>query len=151
MLSKLTWDARVGSMQTESTALVVGEVTAGYGAMPIVHKVSLQVRSGECLAILGQNGMGKTTLIKTIVGHLPCSTGRISLFGADITKSATHQRARMGIGYVPQGRSIFPALSVRENLGVGAVAVGLPKEEAVEKAVHDFPALGRLVNRKGGA
>ena len=91
--------------------LDVAELRAGYGHVPVLHGVSLQVHEGEAIGIVGHNGMGKSTLLKTLIGLLPASGGRIALDGVDVTNAPAHRRALMGIGYVPQGRGILPGLT----------------------------------------
>lgn len=124
---------------------------AGYGTIPILRDIDLDVRPGEIVGILGHNGMGKTTLMKALVGLIPTTAGRLHLCGHEITSRATHTRARLGLGYVPQGRDIFPALTVRENLALGATAAGQHRDSSVQKAAEDFPVLKNLLDRKGGA
>lgn len=129
----------------------VSGLCAGYGSIPILRDVSFQVGAGEIIGILGHNGMGKTTLMKALIGHLTPGAGELLLDGQDIVRAPAHVRARHGMGYVPQGRDIFGSLTVRENLAIGAAAVGLNREKAVDAAVADFPVLARLLDRRGGA
>src|SRR5439155_1223689 len=98
------------------------EVHAGYGATPILFGVSLEVRQGEAVALLGKNGMGKTTLMKTAIGFLKPWRGAIEFEGRDLTRLAPHDIARLGVGLVPENRRIFPGLTVRENLELGLSA-----------------------------
>lgn len=126
-------------------------LSAGYGSIPILRDIDLQVAAGEVVGILGHNGMGKTTLMKALMGLIPISAGQVQVCGADVTRRAAHGRARAGIGYVPQGRDIFPALTVRENLAFGASAAARNREAAIKKAVASFPVLENLLDRKGGA
>jgi len=100
-------------------ALLVRGLTSGYGQSLVVHEVSLAVRPREVVCLMGRNGVGKTTLLRTIVGLIRARSGRMELHGRDLTSAPTHVRARAGLGYVPQGRGIFPHLSVRENLLMG--------------------------------
>ena len=104
--------------------LEVAELRSGYDGIPVVAGLSLNVREREFVGILGHNGMGKTTLLRTLIGILPATSGEIRFQGASITRAPPHRRARAGIGYVPQGRGIFPGLTVRDNLRFAAVAVG---------------------------
>jgi branched-chain amino acid transport system ATP-binding protein len=131
--------------------LEVSELAAGYGRIPILGGVSFSVARGEFIGILGHNGMGKTTLLRALMGYIPATAGRVVLEGADITRAEPYRRARAGMGYVPQGRDIFPGLSVRDNLRMGAV--GRPKDEAVAigSALETFPRLKPLIDRPGGA
>jgi branched-chain amino acid transport system ATP-binding protein len=131
--------------------LEVSELAAGYGRIPILGGVSFSVARGEFIGILGHNGMGKTTLLRALMGYIPPTAGRVVLEGADITRAEPYRRARAGMGYVPQGRDIFPGLSVRDNLRMGAV--GRPKDEdaAIGSALETFPRLKPLIDRPGGA
>lgn len=131
--------------------LEVSELAAGYGRIPILGGVSFSVAQGEFVGILGHNGMGKTTLLRALMGYIPATAGRIVLESADITRAEPYRRARAGMGYVPQGREIFPGLSVRDNLRMGAV--GRPKDEAraIDSVLETFPRLKPLIDRAGGA
>jgi branched-chain amino acid transport system ATP-binding protein len=131
--------------------LEVLELRAGYGAIPVLAGISLRVGAGEFIGILGHNGMGKSTLLKTLIGILPATSGRLLLEGEDITRAASHERARRGLGYVPQGREIFPGLSVRDNLRFAVAARGRPEPTALEQVVEEFPRLKPLLERPGGA
>ena len=99
--------------------LDVSQVTTGYGRTMIVRDVSLAIQPGEIVAIVGRNGVGKTTLMKAIIGLLPLARGSISFAGTDISAMPANDRAQRGIGYFPQGRGIFPGLTVEENLEMG--------------------------------
>ena len=101
-------------------ALSLKSVTAGYGETHILEGIDLSLGEGESLSIIGRNGVGKTTLLETVMGHTTLHAGAIALAGRGIERSPVHQRARAGIGYVPQEREIFPSLSVRENLEICA-------------------------------
>jgi branched-chain amino acid transport system ATP-binding protein len=131
--------------------LEVSELAAGYGRIPILGGLSFTVARGEFVGILGHNGMGKTTLLRALMGYIPATAGRVVLEDADLTRVEPYRRARAGMGYVPQGREIFPGLSVRDNLRMGAV--GRPKDEAaaIESALETFPRLKSLIDRPGGA
>jgi branched-chain amino acid transport system ATP-binding protein len=131
--------------------LSVENLRASYGRIPILMGVNFQVSEGEFVGILGHNGMGKTTLLKALIGQLSADTGRIRLDGADITRSPPSARARAGIGYVPQGREIFPALSVRENLRMGCLLSKLPEVATIDDVLTSFPRLTKLLDRPGGA
>ena len=102
--------------------LKLTDVHAGYGATPILFGVSLEVRAGEAVALLGRNGMGKTTLLKTAIGFLAPWRGAIEFEGVDLMRRAPHEIARLGVGFVPENRRIFPGLTVRENLELGLSA-----------------------------
>jgi branched-chain amino acid transport system ATP-binding protein len=101
-------------------ALELDEVSGGYGETVIVENVRLKVKAGETLAIIGRNGVGKTTLLSTVMGHNTQHGGRVRLLGRDISQLAPHRRVVAGLGYVPQEREIFPSLTLRENLDVAA-------------------------------
>src|SRR5271155_1000433 len=109
--------------------LKVSELAAGYGRIPILSGVTFSVQEGEFVGVLGHNGMGKTTLLKALMGFLPATGGRIDFAGADITKAEPHRRSRAGIGYVPQGREIFLGLSVLDNLRMGSASRGSPEQD----------------------
>jgi len=129
----------------------VANLSAGYGRIRVLDGVSFRIAAGECVGILGHNGMGKSTLLKTLVGLLPAASGSIRFEGQAIEREPAHARARRGIGYVPQGRMIFPGLTVRENLRFAAVAKSATGEDAVGAVLRDFPELVRLLDRAGGA
>lgn len=132
--------------------LQVADLRAGYGRVPVLHGVNLQIHEGEAVGIVGHNGMGKTTLLKVIMGLMPSTGGRIELDGTDATGSAAHQRSQMGIGYVPQGRGILPGLTALENLRMAwREDVGETEEQSVERVVDQFPRLRVLLDRKGGS
>lgn len=116
---------------------VVG-VTGGYdGSARVLHDVSLGLEVGEVLAVLGRNGVGKTTLVRALMGLLPTVEGEIELDGEDVTALPTHQRARRGMGYVPQGRDLFTASSVEQNLRYGHALAGRPLSAAIPSDVLD--------------
>jgi branched-chain amino acid transport system ATP-binding protein len=131
--------------------LNVRGLRANYGQIPILMGVDFTLAEGEYLGILGHNGMGKTTLMRTLMGYLKATAGTVTFEGNDITRLATHERARRGIGLVPQGREIFPNLSVQENLRMGLASA--PKEtlSVIEEVLTEFPRLQRLLDRRGGA
>lgn len=130
--------------------LTVQSLVTHYGKVPALFGLSLQMQAGELLGVLGHNGMGKTTLLKTIMGFLPASQGSLSFQKQDITTWASHQRARSGMAYVPQGRGIFPALSVRENLRFALAASGRSDCRKEDEILSLFPRLERLLDRRGG-
>jgi branched-chain amino acid transport system ATP-binding protein len=131
--------------------LTVDKVRSGYGSIPVLTGLSLTISEGEFVGILGHNGMGKTTLLKALIGILPATGGRISFQGSDVTRAPAHRRARMGMGYVPQGRGILPGLTVRDNLLFAAAAVGARGSERLEAVLEDFPRLRDYLERPGGA
>jgi len=124
------------------TLLEVHEITAGYGEGLVLHGISFAVPAGGSLAVLGRNGVGKTTLMLTLLGHLRPRSGTISLAGADITAALPHERVDAGLGWVPQGREVFPSLTIDEHLRI-ASRPGLWNRERVYKL---FP---RLFERRG--
>ena len=129
--------------------LSVTDLHARYGRIPILNGIGLEVAAGEFVGVLGHNGMGKTTLLRTLMGFVPAQRGRIVFDGADVTREPPYARARRGLGYVPQGREIFPGLSVRDNLRMGFVGRGV--EERVDAILQTFPRLIPLLDRRGGA
>jgi urea transport system ATP-binding protein len=131
--------------------LRVQGLRTGYGRIPILNGVSFAVDDGEFIGILGHNGMGKTTLLKAMMGFLPATGGRVQFAGADITAIEPYRRARLGLGYVPQGREIFPGLTVYENLRMGCGNQGRLEHETVEAVLEEFPRLKPLLDRAGGA
>lgn len=127
--------------------LEVKGLHSGFGRIPIIHDVSFSVAPGELLGILGHNGAGKSTLLKTLSGFVAATNGELAFEGASFFRLPPHRRARLGIGYVPQGRRIFPALSVRENLEIAAQRSG----RAIDEVLEIFPRVSRLLDRPGGA
>ena len=131
--------------------LKVSGLRAGYGRIPILGGIILGVAQGEFVGVLGHNGMGKTTLLKALMGYLPATAGQVLLGDRDITRAAPVTRARSGLGYVPQGREIFPALSVHENLRMGCLLSKTDERSTIEQVLAAFPRLTRLLERPGGA
>jgi urea transport system ATP-binding protein len=130
--------------------LQIKAVNQFYGLSHTLWDVDLTVPAGSRMCLMGRNGMGKTTLLKCIMGLHPASSGSITFDGTDLTKCSAEQRARIGIGYVPQGREIFPQLTVEENLRVG---LGIRKNgpKAIPERIFDmFPVLKKMLNRRGG-
>jgi branched-chain amino acid transport system ATP-binding protein len=134
-----------------SGLLEVAGLKSGYGSVPILSGISFAVGAGEFVGILGHNGMGKTTLLRTLMGYLPATAGTIHFAEREITALPTHKRARLGIGLVPQGREIFPALSVRDNLRMGCAVAKRDEKTAIDAILVDFPRLAALLDRPGGA
>ncbi|MCX7742528.1 MAG: urea ABC transporter ATP-binding subunit UrtE [Tepidimonas sp.] len=120
-----------------------------YGGSHILRGVSLQARVGEITVVLGRNGVGKTTLMKALMGLVPVRSGRIVWSGVDLTRRPVHERARLGIGYVPQGREIFARLTVRENLLLG-LASQPPGTPLPAQLFELFPVLAEMQQRRGG-
>jgi urea transport system ATP-binding protein len=134
--------------------LTLENLSAAYGSSRVLWDVAITVGNGEAVALLGRNGAGKTTLLRTIVGLHPASGGKIILDGRDITKTSAYERIRLGMAYVPQGRGIFPHLTVEQNLRMGAAALAGSKNTSRvlpdEAVFHLFPALRELMDRPGG-
>lgn len=124
-----------------------------YGESHILRDVDLSVQSGEMVCLIGRNGVGKTTLLKSLIGLLRPRSGTMAFDGAQLDRQAPHQRARAGIGYVPQGREIIPQLTVEENLllGMEALSGGLARHRHIDPFVYElFPILQEFLPRKGG-
>jgi urea transport system ATP-binding protein len=128
--------------------LQIEALDAGYGGSQILWSVNLSVTSGQVVCLMGRNGVGKTTLLKTIMWLLPARGGRIALDGVEVTRWSPDRRARAGIGYVPQGREIFPHLTVEENLRMSLLGCG--RATNLDEALTLFPTLKRFLARKGG-
>jgi branched-chain amino acid transport system ATP-binding protein len=130
--------------------LEVHDVHAGYGRIPVLSGINISMGQNEVVGVLGHNGMGKTTLLKTLIGQIPLTSGRIRFGGIDISRAPPFRRARAGLGYVPQGRQIFPSLSVYENLRMGFVENGIDSEETIIKDIlARFSRLDPLIDRTG--
>src|SRR5207249_12026017 len=130
--------------------LTIENLSVAYGETLILRDVSLEVRPGEVTCLMGRNGVGKTTLLKSVMGLLRPRQGRILFEGKDITNMSPDKRARRGIGYVPQGREIFPQLTVLENLQVGLLANPRRARQVPEFIFDYFPALREFLQRQGG-
>ncbi|MBS1173529.1 MAG: urtE [Proteobacteria bacterium] len=129
--------------------LAVANLNQYYGGSHILRNVSFEAPSGQVTALLGRNGVGKTTLLKTLMGLVPAASGQIRFDGAEITRQPSHARVKAGIGYVPQGREIFPRLTVQENLLMGLAAQ--PRGTQIPQRIYDmFPVLKQMLNRRGG-
>jgi urea transport system ATP-binding protein len=131
--------------------LEVEQLNQYYGAAHTLRGISLSVKKGECLTLLGRNGVGKTTLLKCLMGVLPVARGSVALNGRDITKMTPHARAAAGIAYVPQGREIFARLTVEENLLMGMATKSGKKASVISGEVYElFPVLKDMLQRRGG-
>ena len=126
----------------------VDDVTAGYGESTVLRGVSLEVPDGTVAALLGPNGAGKTTLMRVAAGLIRPRSGHLSLGGADITRSSPHDRVKRGLCHIPEGRGVFPSLTVRENLSLQS-APG-QQAESIERAVSAFPRLGERLPQLAG-
>ena len=130
--------------------LTINKLNQYYGESHTLWDIDLEVRKGSCTCLMGRNGVGKSTLLKTVMGLLPASSGAIDFAGSNLVGAGAEQRARHGIGYVPQGREIFPQLTVAENL-----EIGLPSRRDKVRKVPDmifelFPVLKQMMKRRGG-
>ncbi len=130
--------------------LSVENVNLKYGAAQVLWDVSVKAEPSKITCIMGRNGVGKTSLLRGIIGHQAISAGRIHWQGKDISGLPPFERARRGIGYVPQGREIFPLLTVRENLESGYAALRGKKREIPEEVFELFPVLKSMLSRRGG-
>lgn len=131
--------------------LRVESLRAGYGGAPVLRGLSFTLRSREILGIIGYNGMGKTTLLKTLMGLLPAQGGRIEIDGVAVEGQPAHKRSRAGLGYTPQGGIGFPGLTVKENLRLAGVLPGAGRVKPIEEVLSLFPRLRSLLDRPGGA
>jgi branched-chain amino acid transport system ATP-binding protein len=130
--------------------LVVADLQASYGASPVLDGISLEIARDEIVGIIGRNGVGKTALARAIVGLLPVGSGSITLDGEELTALPPYRRARRGLGYVPQGRMIFPDLTVAENLMVGADLAPDGAAMRITAILDDFPRLRDRLRQRGG-
>lgn len=122
-----------------------------YGSSHTLRGVSLAVKQGECMALLGRNGVGKTTLLKCLMGVLPVRQGQVEFCGQDITRLRPHERAALGMAYVPQGREIFTRLTVEDNLRMGMARLPAGQAKTIPEQVFDlFPVLATMLSRRGG-
>jgi len=129
--------------------LAVTGLNQYYGGSHILRELAFEVPAGKVTALLGRNGVGKTTLLKTLMGLVPAKSGEMRFGGTDLTSAAPYERVRAGIGYVPQGREIFPRLTVAENLEMGLAT--RPRGAKVPQRIFDmFPVLAQMPRRRGG-
>jgi len=126
----------------------VRNLSAAYGQSEVLHAINLAAKSGEIVAMVGRNGMGKTTLMKSLMGVMPARSGQIMVDGTDVTTLPSYQRVAKGLAYVPQGRQIFGTMTVRENIETGLVVTG--KSEIPEQIFDLFPILADFSGRRGG-
>ena len=135
------------------TMLQIKGLNTYYGESHILRDVDMNINQGEMICLIGRNGVGKTTLLKSVIGLLTPRRGEIIFNGGLVNRKPPHQRARSGIGYVPQGREIIPYLTVEENLQLGLEALpgGLAKHKKIDELVYElFPVLKQFLDRKGG-
>jgi urea transport system ATP-binding protein len=130
--------------------LEVTRVSSGYGKSIVCNDISLEIKEGERVCLLGRNGVGKTTLLKTIIGVIPSSSGECVIKGKNVTGMPTYKIARTGVGYVPQGRGIFGKLTVRENIILGGVLKKKDIEEIDDEVFDYFPVLRERMGQKAG-
>ncbi len=131
--------------------LDVQKVDQFYGSSHTLRDISLTVKRGECVALLGRNGVGKTTLLKCLMGVQSIASGSISFEGADISQLAPHARAKMGMAYVPQGREIFARLTVEENILMGMATKSSNQARNIQEDIFElFPVLRTMLSRRGG-
>ena len=129
--------------------LNVANLNQFYGGSHILRDLSFEVPPGKVTVLLGRNGVGKTTLLKTLMGLVPAKSGTVSFNGVNLTSAAPYERARAGMGYVPQGRDIFPRLTVAENLDMGLAT--LPRGARIPERIYEmFPVLTQMMKRRGG-
>jgi urea transport system ATP-binding protein len=121
-----------------------------YGQSHTLWDLDIEIAQGECLCLMGRNGVGKTTLLNVLMGQLPVKSGQIEFDGQDISKFSVERRAEIGIGYVPQGRQIFPLLTVEENLKIGLPARRDGKRQIPDQVYELFPVLKEMKQRRGG-
>lgn len=131
--------------------LQVEQLNQYYGSSHTLRGVGLTLEQGQCLTLLGRNGVGKTTLLKCLMGVLPVASGKVTFNGRDITRLKPHQRAAAGIAYVPQGREIFARLTVEENLMMGMATLSGREAARISGEVYElFPVLKEMLGRRGG-
>ena len=130
--------------------LTIKELNQFYGESHTLWDVDLEIEQGDCVCLMGRNGVGKTTLLKSIMGLIPCKSGSIVFENNEMLKQSAEKRARIGIGYVPQGREIFPQLTVEENLKIG-LSSRRDKVKTIPKRIFElFPVLKEMMHRRGG-
>jgi urea transport system ATP-binding protein len=128
--------------------LEIHNLSAAYGQSEVLHSIDLSARAGEIVVLVGRNGMGKSTLMKSLIGVMPTRSGRIVVDGTEVGGLPSHQRVARGLAYVPQGRQIFGTMTVKENIETGLVVTG---KTAVPEEIYDlFPILADFSRRRGG-
>lgn len=133
-----------------SNILEIKGLNQFYGESHTLWDVDLAIEEGSCLCLMGRNGVGKTTFLKTVMGLLPMKSGQIIFDGKDLSKEIAETRSRVGVGYVPQGREIFGQLTVEENLKIGLFARADKARKIPERIFDLFPVLAQMKNRRGG-
>lgn len=142
-----TWGQR---KSVSPIQLSLSGVRSGYGRVKVIDRISLTVQTGEIVAVIGRNGVGKTTLMKTVIGEIPAMAGSITFRGVDVTRIDAMQRARLGIGYVPQGREVFTRMTVAENLKLG-LRVGNAAALDLARVYGFFPVLEKRLTQLAGS
>lgn len=137
-------------MKESMSLLELSNVTAGYGQTPVLFDISMKVEKGDLACLLGRNGVGKTTLLRSIIGLNALSKGSMVFDADDISKTPTYKRAKYGIAYIPQGREIIPYLSVLDNLKLGLAASGRKSKKVPDEIFEFFPMLKEHLSRQGG-
>src|SRR5438309_10839084 len=132
----------------ETTMFNVRGLNVAYGQSRVLHGIDLSVAPGEIVAVVGRNGMGKSTLMKSLIGVMPTRSGQVLVDGADVTAMPSHARVKRGLSYVPQGRQIFGTMTVRENIETGLVVTG--KSDIPDEIYSLFPILWEFEKRRGG-
>lgn len=128
----------------------VSSLNQSYGQSQVLWDLNLRIEAGRSVSLMGRNGVGKTTLLKCLMGLLPADSGAIIYDGMNLTQERAERRAALGIGYVPQGRMIFPLLTVEENLQVGFAALPKDRRRLPDQVFEYFPVLERMLKRRGG-
>ncbi|MCA8907827.1 MAG: ABC transporter ATP-binding protein [Rhodospirillaceae bacterium] len=123
---------------------------SGYGGKPVLQGIDLEVGKGEIVAVIGRNGVGKSTLMRALMGLLPATAGQILIDDKDVTQVSPHKRARMGIGYIPQGRDVFPRMTVAENLAVGETLLKPGTSPDYDRIYQYFPVLKERASQRAG-
>lgn len=138
-------------MKDTEILLEASDIHAWYGSSHVLHGIDVQIRRGETLGLLGRNGMGKSTLIRSLLGHVKQRSGQITLLGQEASKATPHEVSRMGVAYVPEGRGVFTNLSVRENLVMAARhGVNGNHDWTYERVLDTFPRLKERLTNLGG-
>jgi len=138
-------------MSASEVILAAQGLHAWYGSSHVLHGVDIRIERGQTLGLLGRNGMGKSTLIRTLLGHVTQREGQIHLFGKDVSRARPHEVARAGVAYVPEGRGVFPNLTVRENLVMAArKGAGGRDDWSFDRVMATFPRLSERLTNLGG-
>nr|WP_299333161.1 ABC transporter ATP-binding protein [Haloplanus sp.] len=132
------------------TVLALDGIDVSYGSTPILRNIDLSIEAGETVGIMGRNGVGKTTLMKTVIGLLSPTEGTVTYQGEDVTDLPANRRARLGMGYIPQGRDVFPDLTVHQNVRMGRSISDHKSENLVDRVYEYFPRLDERRGQKAG-